>query len=194
MHIPSNATVLQRVCACSTIAASQRCTCSALENTASLPMSITYRLSYRCRDGIQRLGIIIMALQADVHFHSCLIHMSGIRCLRSLYRSRNIAVPLPIAICAYPSDIRMSFLVASSRSKWSSSTVYLCSFVLTAKSGSSIPPSRAGPNKHARATFRCTLCKWHVAIPSGCCMVINSFYLSVPPLKVNRFFPVMEFF
>ena len=136
------------------IAASLRCTCSALENPASLPTFIKYRSPKRCNCGIQRLGIVIVALHVDVNVHSVLIHVSGIKCSCSLYRSWNNAVPLPIASCACPNEVLRSLLVASSCYKWSSSIVYLSSFVLTANSGSSSPPRRAGPDKLVLATFR----------------------------------------
>ena len=56
------------------------------------------------------------------------IHVSGSKCSYSLYRSWNNAVPIPIASCACPNEIRRSLLVASSRSKWSSIIMYLPSF------------------------------------------------------------------
>ena len=127
----------------------------------------------------------MVALHVDVNFHRFLIHISGIKCSCSLYRSLNNAVPLPIASCACPNEILRSFLVASSLSKWSSNIVYLSSFVLTANSGSSSPPKSAGHAKLVIATFRWTLWEWHVAIPRGFWIADSSSYLRVPPQNGN---------
>ena len=84
-----------------------------------------------------------------------------------------------------PNEIRRSLLVVSSRSKWYSNIVYLSSFVLTANSGSSSPPRRAGPAKLVLATFRWTFWEWHVAIPRGFWIADSSSYLRFPPQNGN---------
>ena len=80
----------------------------------------------------------------------------------------------------------------SSLSQWSSSIVYLSSFVLTANIGSYSPPRRAGPNKLVIATLWWTLWEWHVAIPNSFWIADSYLYLIFLPLKGNVSADVMK--